>query len=410
MNTKGFTTQILHADRQAEIEHGSLHKPIHTSITFEYKKAEDIARVFQGKQFGYTYGRQINPTITALENKITLMEQGLATTCFSTGMAAISATLFSLLKAGDHFISSSFLFGNTNSLFNTMKNFGIEVSFVDATDVANVEAAIQPNTRAVFVETIANPCTQISDLVNIGNLCDEKNILYLVDNTLTSPYLFQPRIVKSSLVINSLSKYIGGHGNALGGSITEVGNFNWAQFPNIYDYYKSGDVHNWGLTQIKKKGLRDAGGTLDPQAAHRIAMGSETLPLRITKACDNADRLAQLFSEHAMVNRVYHPSISNHPQRNRAKTLFKNFGAIMSIELHESIDCFDFLNKLETVIVSSNLGDNRTLAIPVAHTIFYEMGQKRRASMGINDNTIRLSIGIEDFSDLHNDFMQALTN
>lgn len=170
MSGKGFTTKILHADRASNITHGSVHKPIHNSVAYGYSTAQELAAVFQGKAEGFSYGRQNNPTTTALENKITGMEQGIASVCFSTGMTAITATVFALLRAGDHLISSQFLFGNTHSLFNTLTQFGIEVSFVDATDAAAVASAIQPNTKAVFVETIANPCTQVSDLEGIDLL------------------------------------------------------------------------------------------------------------------------------------------------------------------------------------------------------------------------------------------------
>ncbi len=410
MEAKGFTTRVLHADRKSEVKHGSLHKPIHTSISFEYDKAKDIADVFQAKQKGYTYGRQVNPTITALENKVTQMEDGVATACFSTGMAAITATLLALLKSGDHLISSDFLFGNTNSLFNTLKNFGIDVSFVDATNVNLVEEAIRPNTRAVFVETIANPCTQVSDLANIGDLCELKKLLYIVDNTITSPYLFLPKTVKCGLVINSLSKYICGHGNALGGSVTETGFFDWSHLDTIYEGYKATPKIFWGLMQIKKKGLRDMGGTLDPEPAHRIAIGAETLALRMQTASTNAQRLAESLESHKKVLKVFYPGLIEHPQHERASSLFNGFSSLMSINLDKSLDCFSFLDKLQTVITASNLGDNRTLAIPVAHTIYYEMGAERRASMGITDGTIRLSIGIENFDDLLEDFLQALSN
>ncbi len=410
MSTKGFTTRILHSDRAGGVEHGSLHKPIHTSITFEHDTAADIAAVFQGKKAGYTYGRQVNPTTVALEKKLSLMEDGLATTCFATGMAAISATLLSLLKAGDHLVSSSFLFGNTNSVFNTLKNYGIEVSFVDATEAANVAAALQPNTRAVFVETIANPCTQIADLAAIGTLCGERGLLYIVDNTMTSPWCFQPKSVGAGLVINSLSKYIGGHGNALGGSVTETGVFDWAGFPNILDTYKTGAAQNWGLLQIKKKGLRDMGATLSPEAAHHIAIGAETLSLRQERAAANAARLASWFAAHPAIARVFHPSLKGHPQHGRAQTLFRHFGALMAIELKPEVDCFRFLDALQLAVLASNLGDNRTLVIPVAHTIYAEMGPVRRAEMGIADGTVRISVGIEDLDDLLADFDQALSS
>ncbi len=408
MKTKGFTTSILHSDRFGGVEHGSLHKPVHNSITFAHASAADIAAVFQGKQPGFSYGRQVNPTTIALEKKLSLMEDGLATCCFATGMAAISSTFQSLLKAGDHLVSSGFLFGNTNSVFNPLKNFGIEVTFVDATEVANVAAALQPNTRAVFVETVANPCTQIADLAGIGTLCAERGLLYVVDNTMTSPWSFRPKTVGAGLVINSLSKHIGGHGNALGGSVTETGVFDWTRFPNLIEAYKTGPASNWGLTQIKKKGLRDMGATLAPESAHHIAIGAETLPLRQARTAENAARLAAWFAAHPAIAKVFHPSLASHPQHARAQALFRHFGSLMAIELKPEVDVFKFLDALQLVILASNLGDNRTLAIPVAHTIYAEMGPVRRAEMGIADGTVRLSIGIEDGDDLIADFEQAL--
>jgi O-acetylhomoserine (thiol)-lyase len=408
MTHRGFTTATLHSDREGGIEHGSLHKPVHNSITFAHAKAADIAAVFQGRQPGLTYGRQVNPTVQALEKKISLMEDGLATCCFATGMAAISATMMSLLRAGDHLVSSRYLFGNTNSIFNTLKNFGIEVTFVDATAVANVQAALQPNTRVVFVETVANPCTQIADLEGIGALCKEQKLLFVVDNTMTSPWSFRPKRTGAGLVINSLSKFICGHGNALGGAVTETGVFDWSEFPNIYDNYQTGKSSGWGLTQIRKKGLRDTGATLSPEAAHHIGVGSETLALRQDRSSANAQRLAEFFVTHPAIRKVFYPGLPEHPEYARAKKLFRNAGSLMSIELKPEIDCFAFLDALKLVIIASNLGDNRTLAIPVAHTIYYEMGAQRRAEMGIADGTVRLAIGIEDIDDLLADFAQAL--
>lgn len=409
MKKKQFNSTALHSDREGKPEHGALHKPVHPSVAFAYEDARDLAEVFQNKRKGFAYGRQNNPTVEALAQKITKMEQGLATVVFGTGMAAIGSTLLALLRQGDHIVSSAFLFGNTNSLFNTFKELGIEVSFVDATDVQNVEAAIQPNTKMVFVETIANPVTQVADLAAIGDLCANKNLVYFVDNTMTSPWLFLPVAVKASLVINSLTKYIGGHGNALGGSVTDTGLFDWSEFENIYDNYKLNDAQQWGITQIRKKGLRDFGAALAPEAAHLISTGSDTLSMRITKACSNAKAIAEFCESHPKVRKVFYPGLADHPQHDRAKTLFKDFGAILSIELDDTIDCFDFLNALDLVVCSSNLGDNRSLGIPVAHTIYWEMDPERRASMGVADSLVRLSIGIEDKEDLLADLEQALT-
>jgi O-acetylhomoserine (thiol)-lyase len=404
----GFTTSIVHCDRQQAIEHGSLHKPIHANVAYGYDDARDLAAVFQGRQRGYSYGRQINPTVEALEHKISRMENGRASICFSTGMAAIGTTIFALLKSGDHFVSSAFLFGNTDSLFKSFRDHGVDVTFVDATDVENVAAALRPNTRLVFVETIANPRTQVSDLTAIGDLCAQRGLIYVVDNTMTSPYLFQPAGVKASLVVNSLTKYIGGHGNVLGGAITEMGQYDWASFPGIAAPYRTGDSQLWGLTQIKKKGLRDFGAALGPEAAHHIAIGAETLALRLERQCHNARELCQYLTGHPAVRHVYFPGLPDHPQRARAAALFRHPGALFSFELDPAVDVFDLLNRLRVVVKSSNLGDNRTLAIPVAHTIYHEMGAERRASMGIDDSLIRVSLGIEDTSDLIEDFAAAL--
>lgn len=404
----GFTTTTLHSDRQKEIEHGSLHKPIHTSVTFGYNDARELATVFQGKKPGYRYGRQGNPTVAALEDKVNKMEEGLSTICFATGMAAIGAVVQALLREGDHVVSSAFLFGNTNSLWQTVGGQGVKISMVDATDVKNLEAAIQPNTRIVFVETIANPRTQVADLARIGKLCAERGILYVVDNTMTSPYLFRPKTVGASIVINALTKSIGGHGNALGGSLTDAGLYDWSRFPNILETYKRYPTAQWGMAQIRAKALRDFGGSLGPEAAHHLAVGAETMALRLDRECANALAVAQMLEADDRVAAVYYPGLKSHPQHAISTELFRAYGSLFSFELKDGIDCFDYLNRLQLGVSASNLGDTRTLVIPVAHTIFYEMGAERRASMGIAESLIRVSIGIEDTADLVEDFRQAL--
>lgn len=408
MSSKGFTTRNLHSDREDRPEHGVLHTPVHPSVAYGYADARELAEVFQGKRKGYAYGRQGNPTVAALQKRISDMEGGAGSIAFSTGMAAIAALTLTLLKAGDHMISSAFLFGNTNSYFRTLERLGIEVDFVDATGAAAVAEKIRDNTRLVFVETIANPVTQVADLEGIGELCQRHGLLYVVDNTLTSPHLFLPKTVGAGLVVNSLTKCIGGHGNALGGAVTDTGGFDWSGYPNILDIYRKGDAGEWGLLQIRKKGLRDMGASLAPEAAHTLATGSESLSLRMDQACANAMALARLCADHPAVARVYYPGLPEHPQHERARKLFRAFGALFSIDLKEGSDCFDFLNSLEIVVSSSNLGDTRSLGIPVAHTIYYEMGPDRRKSMDIGDSMLRFSIGIEDQADLIADFSQAL--
>ena len=405
---RGFTTSIVHSDRLQPIEHGSLHKPIHATVAYGYEDAQDLAEVFQGKQFGYSYGRQVNPTVSALEAKIDRMERGIASVCFGTGMAAIGTLLFALLRKGDHFISSSFLFGNTNSLFQSFAAHGIDVTFVDATRSSAVVDALQPNTKLVFVETIANPRTQVSDLDGVGEVCRQRDLVYVVDNTMTSPYLFQPVDVQASLIVNSLTKYIGGHGNALGGAVTETGCFDWSRFANIQETYRKGDPAKWAITQIRKKGLRDFGAAIGAEAAHHLGVGAETLALRMERQCANAAAVANTLDVHGKVRCVYYPGLPQHPEHGKARELFRHPGALLGFELVDSVDPFEFLNRLNVVVKSSNLGDTRTLAIPVAHTIYYEMGAQRRASMGIADSLIRISTGIEDVEDLLEDFEQAL--
>ena len=404
----GFTTTLLHNDRQKPIEHGSLHKPIHTSVAFGYTDARQLASVFQGKEPGFRYGRQGNPTVSALEDKVSKMEDGVATLCFGTGMAAIGALFQALLKAGDQIVSSSFLFGNTNSLWQTVAGQGVAVDFVDATDVAHVEAALKPETRMVFVETIANPRTQVADLARIGELCRARGILYVVDNTMTTPYLFRPKSVGAGLVVNSLTKSIGGHGNALGGALTDTGLFDWSAYPNIAPNFRKQPSVNQGLAQLRAKALRDFGAALGPEAAHHIAVGAETLALRMERTSANALALARMLESDERVAAVYYPGLASHPQNGITTELFRAGGSLLSFELKDSIDPFDYLNRLQLGIPASNLGDTRTLVIPVAHTIFFEMGAERRASMGIAEGLIRVSVGIEDTDDLLADFRQAL--
>ena len=225
---------------------------------------------------------------------------------------------------------------------------------------------------------------------------------------MTSPYLFNPKKIGAGLVVNSLTKAISGHGDVLGGCITDTGQFDWQRYPNIADNIKKQTPAMWGINQLRSKSLRDFGACLSPDAAHQIAIGAETMALRVERQCSNTSALTRLLSQHPNVAKVHYPGLENHPQHHIANTLFKAHGSIFSFELNAAIDCFDFLNQLKLPISATHLGDNRTLIIPVAHTIFFEMGSERRAAMGIAESLIRVSVGIEDEVDLLADFMQAL--
>lgn len=408
MSDTGINTRLVHADRRFGVEHGGVRKPIHTSVQYGFDTVEELVGVFQGSVKGYNYARQGTPTTAALESRINLLEGGLGTICFATGMAAISAVFLTLLKAGDHMVVSQFVFGNTNSVVGTLRGLGIEVTLVDATQASAVAAALQPNTRMVFVETVANPGTQVADLDGIGQLCRAHGLVYVVDNTVTSPALFQPKAVGASLVINSLTKTIGGHGTALGGAVTDTGLFNWAGYPNIFAPYRQGDARQWGLVQIRKKGLRDMGGALSSEQAHQIATGAETLALRQRASSDTALALAQFLAQHPAVARVNYPFLPSHPQHAKATQLFKAGSWLLSFELADAADCLPFINRLQIPVKGTGLADTRSLVIPVAHTIFWEAGADIRAQMGIGDGLIRYSVGLEDLADLQADLAQAL--
>jgi O-acetylhomoserine (thiol)-lyase len=248
----------------------------------------------------------------------------------------------------------------------------------------------------------------VADLARIGELCRARGILFVVDNTMTTPYLFRPKSVGAGLVVNALTKSIGGHGIALGGSLTDTGEFDWSNYPNIAANYKRNPPAQWGMAQVRAKGLRDFGASLGPEAAHHIAVGAETLALRMERSCANALALARMLEADPRVAAVHYPGLASHPQQALAAGLFRAAGSLFSFELKDGIDCFDYLNRLQIGIPASNLGDTRTLVIPVAHTIFFEMGAERRASMGIAESLIRVSVGIEDTDDLLADFKAAL--
>jgi len=383
-------TTLVHADRKLnKPQFGAVHEATNNSVLFEFGDVQDLVDVFQGKQAGHVYSRSSSSSAVSLQTILNELEGGVGAVCFATGMAAISSTFLSLLRAGDHIIVSQYLFGNTRSYMETLTHLGIEVSFVDVTNTQKVAALINKNTKMVFCESIANPVTQVADLKGIGDVCEAHNILFALDNTMTPSVLLDGKSVKASLLITSLTKYIAGHGNVLGGVTIDTGMFDWTQYANISDKYKVADIKQWGLTQIKKRGLRDMGATLAPASASQVSVGLETLTMRMHKTCENALSLAKYLAQHSCVSSVNYPGLEAHPQHQRASELFgKRFGGVLSFTLKQDIDTHTFLNTLELVISATHLGDTRTLALPVASTIFFENGPEERAKMGIQDSLV----------------------
>ncbi|KJV27642.1 hypothetical protein VI06_13405 [Aquitalea magnusonii] len=408
---QGLSTTIVHRDRRAGMEYGALRAPVHNSVQYGLESVEDLIGIFQGsKKGGFNYARQGTPTTAALEAKITEIEHGIGTVCFATGMGAIAAIFLSLLKAGDHVVSSRHVFGNTNSLLGTLRQFGVEVSMVDMASADSVAAALTPATRMVFVETIANPGTQIADLQGIGQLCQAHGLVYVVDNTITSAALFTPASVGASLVVNSLTKTLAGHGAALGGAVTDTGLFDWSAYPNIADDYRKGPAAQQGLTQIRKKALRDMGASLSSEHANLISIGMETLALRVGHCSNTAQQLAEYLEAHPAVRKVSYPGLPSHPQYQRARELFRGNAWLLSFELYDAAQTNTLLNTLQVPIKATGLGDTRTLVIPVASTIFWEAGPEKRKEMDIPDGMVRVSVGLEEVGDLIADFEQAFAS
>ncbi|MFT5706658.1 MAG: O-acetylhomoserine (thiol)-lyase [Oceanospirillaceae bacterium] len=408
-DNSNFTADIVHFDRMMPHANGGVHFPVHPSTQYTYDCVDDLIGVFQGKLKGNSpYSRQGTPTTAALEAKLAQIEGGDGAVAFATGMGAICAAFLTLLKAGDHIIVSQFLFGNTASFFNTLENFGIQVSRVNPEKAQNIAAQITENTRIVFVETVANPGTQIPDLSAIGELCEQHKLIYFVDNTILSPYLFKPKNVKASLVIHSLTKSVAGQGQILGGVIINTGLFDWSDYPNIFENYRNGDPNKWGLFQIRKKGLRDMGATLTSQSAHVISLGLETLAIRMDRSSETALKIAKFLQDNDKIANVYYPMLKEHPANNQAVQHFKAGSWLLSFELKDAQQCLPFIDKLNVFVKATGLGDSRSLIIPVAHTIFWEMGAQKREAMQISDGLIRLSIGLEESDCLIEDLTQAL--
>ena len=388
MTKKGLNTDNLHSDRADEPEHGVLHKPVHTSVAYGYDKAKHLAEVFQGKRQGYNYGRQLNPTVTALQKRITKMEAGLSSVGFSTGMAAISSTMLALLKTGDHVISSSFLFGNTNSFFETLKRLGIEVSFVDATQAKFVEEAVRENTKIVFTETIANPVTQVADLVGIGQVCKDKNLVYIVDNTMTSPFSFKPKNVGASLIINSLTKYIGGHSDLIAGAA-------------------SGKTD--AVARIREY-RHFLGGMADPNTCWMLMRSMETLAIRVRHQQDVAEQVFAHVRNHPKVQRFISAWPVDLPDGEKAiaEEQMLGGGAMAAFEVAGGrAGAFRVLNALKHFQLAVSLGSTESLAEHPASMTHAGVPPEVKAQYGISEGLIRISVGIERPEDLIADLDQA---
>jgi len=405
----GFSTRAIHGAGPGKEAHRALQFPIYAGVAHDFESAETMADTFFGRKAAFAYSRIANPTVDAFEKKLTSLEDGLATVAVSSGMAAISITLLNLLSKGDNIVSSSSLFGGTYSLFrNILAPLGIEVRFVQIDNLEAVEAAIDAQTRAIFFETISNPCSVVPDFEGLSRLARSNKIPLITDSTTTTPYLFRAKRHGVNIVVHSTTKYISGGATSMGGAIVDLGNFDWSSVPSLKGYHRLRDMAF--IARLRKEVYREIGSCMSPHDAYLQSLGLETLALRMERVCRNAQEIAEFLSELGPVGSVIYPGLISSPYHERAKQQFDGkYGGVLAFSLPDKASCFRFLNRLSLVRRSSNLGDNKSLALHPSTTIYAGFTADEQKAMGVDDRLIRLSIGIEDADDIIADLQQALT-
>jgi len=390
----GFATIAVHGKKKiGKHETGppirSLSTPIFMSSTFAFESAEEGAAIFAGEWEGYVYTRLGNPTVTALENEIAYLEGGEAALAFASGMAATATTILALAKAGDNVVASDTLYGGTHSLFTErLPRVGIEVREVDARDPRNVEQAIDGRTRAVFIETPANPTLAVLDIAACAEIAAAHGIDLIVDNTFPTPYYQNPLELGASIVIHSATKYIGGHGDTVAGLAVGSKDF---------------------IDRLKAEFLRDWGGCISPFNAWLLLRGLKTLPVRMERHSENAMEVAQFLSYHPKVERVMYPGLRTHPQHELAKKQMRGFGGMIAFNIKGGREAGRILmNSVELCTLAVSLGDVDTLIQHPASMTHSTYSAEELEKVGISESLVRLSVGLEDPDDIVADLRQAL--
>lgn len=404
-------TSIIHGGFSGDLETGATVVPINQTVSYAYKSAQELADVFDGKVPGYIYTRIANPTTAILEARLTQLEDGIGCIATSSGMAAIASTVMGLLKSGNRIIAASGIFGGTASLFkNTLGRFGVETVWVDAADTTSFAKAINDKTGLIFVETIGNPGMDVPDIPAIAEIAHKANIPLVVDNTLTTPALFRPGEFAADIVIHSTSKFINGHGTAIGGAIIDTGNYDWRR--GIFEDIKklSEKVGRLAfLSHLRNLIYRDLGGCPAPMNSFLMLQGLETLSARMTRHGENASKLAEYLKTHPKVKWVNYPGLPESPFSEQVNNLFSGrAGGLLTFGLGTKEKAFKFIGSLKLASNSANLGDAKTLVIHPASTIFHEFIPAEKEKMGVTGDMVRVSVGIEDFEDIRYDFEQAI--
>lgn len=405
----GFTTRAIHNKYLKEDAHRSLRFPIYSSVAYEFETAEEIEKAFLGEIPSHLYSRITNPTVENFEQKIKNVTDSLAVVALSSGMAAISNLILSIAGSGDNIITTKFLFGNTYSLFEkTLKPWGLEAQYTDMTDPNKVEASINKNTKAIFLETITNPQLEVADIKAISKIAKKKGILTIADTTITPPYLFRSKDFGVDIEILSSTKYISGGATSVGGLIIDNGTFDWENNENL-----KGEAKKYGpftlLKKLKRESYRNLGACLSPNSAYLQSLGLETLAIRADRSCANALSMARYLESNKKTRDVNYPGLENSTCYQIASAQFPNgAGGLLTFDLGSKEECFNFINRLRIIRRATNLNDNKSLILHPASTIFCEYAPKLRGEMGVRETMIRLAVGIEDIEDLINDIEYGL--
>jgi len=417
-----FETLSLHAGQHPDPVTGSRAVPIHQTTSYVFQDTDHAAALFNLERAGHIYTRISNPTIAVLEERLAALENGVGAVCTASGMAALHLAIATLLNAGDHIVASSSLYGGTiNLLAHTLPRFGINTSFVKPRDLAAFKAAITPNTKLVIGETIGNPGLEVLDIPAVADIAHAAQIPLLIDNTFATPFLSRPIDLGADIVMNSTTKWIGGHGIAIGGVIVDGGRFDWrasGKFPQLTEPYAGyhGIVFDeqFGtaafIMRARTEGLRDFGACLSPTNAFQLLQGVETLGIRMERHVANTSAVLAALTANKAVDWVLHPSLDNHPDHALASRLLpRGAGSIVSFGIKGGRPAGrKFIEALKLTSHLANVGDAKTLVIHPASTTHQQMDAAQLKAAGIGEELIRLSVGIEAAQDIIDDLAQAL--
>ena len=390
MNTKnkGFDTKLIHSGDFHD-PFGAAVTPIYQTSTFAFRDADHGAALFAGKEKGYIYTRIGNPTIDALENKLADLENGVGAVVFASGMGAVSTLYAATLKAGDHMVASEAMYGPSRSIMETFfKDFGVEATFVDTGDLSAIEKAIRPNTRLLYVESPTNPTMVLTDIEKVSQIAHQNNILVAVDNTFSSPYLQNPLDLGADIVLHSLTKFINGHADIVGGALIAKDPVVYARLRKTMSYF---------------------GANMDPHQAYMVIRGVKTLSLRVERAVENAIKVARYLENHPKIAWVKYPGLPSHPQYELAQKQMKMPGSMISFGVKGGFDAGKTLmNNVKLALLAVSLGGVETLIQHPASMTHASMSKEARETAGITDELVRFSVGIENVEDIIADLEQAL--